>query len=320
MKKSIRIMGMAALVMLLAISCKKEKQEGNKKITVKAGVESVAKPYVNFASPTNIYLCWEKDDAIMINGNELAMKELGPNYKEALFEGDWVGPEPDGIIELRGITPINRNHISKGHYPQKTNDQGNWVSLAEVPKKQIYINEGNRRFMNDFPMGVYNTTIDNLQFASLVSAFCINVYNSTGNSIKISKVVMSKDESGDDRLSLAGLIYHPHVGDDSWKPDYLEIINDENKSDNIELTCPNIEVSNSYDNPTAFYFVAWPVQFANGVRFDFYDDEEKCIATINKALNSYTTQEGRIYTLCENPDDNSNPAKPYDLKEHMLLP
>lgn len=308
MNKSIRIIGMAAMVLLLAASCKKENQNGSRKVTVKAGIESPAKTYVdgeNFAR-------WNEEDEIMINGSKLTLTEMLNGGKEAKFEGEWLEnePLPDGEISLHCITPA---------VDQKKLGNGDWGSWAQVLKEQTYIKENGRRFMDNLPMGCHTTTINNIEFHNLTSVFRIRVYASTSKNI--SKVEMIKNtgtplgHDGDghyDDYPIAGTIWYPHAGNDLQN---LELVDDEQKSYTITLNCGTngVAVSTSESTPTDFYFVAWPVQMGRGVIFKFYDMENNLVASIEKPINIEDTVEpNTIYTFCEN-NTGQDAAQPYKL-------
>ena len=81
MKKSFKIMGMAAMVLLLAVSCKKENKDENngeaKFMTFTAGIsQGNGKTYLNGSN-----LLWSEGDMININGSQFTLTEGGGTNK-----------------------------------------------------------------------------------------------------------------------------------------------------------------------------------------------------------------------------------------------
>ena len=87
MRKSLKLMGMAAMVLLLAVSCKKEKQDEGRKTVFTAGIEQgTGKTYVH-DDGSQYGLYWSDGDAIKVNGVECALKS-GAGKTSGTFEGD----------------------------------------------------------------------------------------------------------------------------------------------------------------------------------------------------------------------------------------
>ena len=307
MKKSIRIIGMAAMVMLLTVSCKKEKQNETQTFSIKAGIESPAgKTYLD----SDYHAYWKNTDKITVQGNTLSIKEMGYQNMSATFEGSWdlsLSPLPDGQNYINAVTPATQ---------QKKISTGGWASLVSVPKVQPYIKNS---FMDDLPMGCRSNTYNNLQFHNLTTVFRIQVY--AASSQKVYSVVMEKNLDDPilppqpnryfDNNPLAATVWYPHAGDDLQD---AEIVESENTSYTITVDCGDgVDISTQESMPTVFHFVTWPVQMDHGIIFHFKDKDGNDIAVIRKDIKSVDkVEQNRVYTVCEN-NTGDEAGKPYEL-------
>lgn len=311
MNKSIRIIGMAAMVLLLAVSCKKEKQEESRRVTLTAGIESnTGKTYIYYnpnEDDTGPFTCWNKGDEIMVNGNRMYMvgePEQSVDHPEwyhsATFQCDnWKGDVPGGKTTLYAIFPATEQE------PYEDEQRNTcYKSRVTLPMEQTYI--GDDDFMHNLPMGMSNkgTTIN---FHNLSNVYRLPVY--AENDITITKVVMRKnkvtslDPIGSwlpDDLDIVGDIWYPHFGSETQN---IEIIG--GNSHEITLNCktkdyPNgVTISKGSAAPTIFSFAAFPVQLTAGIEFDFYkegDSDGNPSYTIKKAVES-KIEYNRIYEL-----------------------
>lgn len=285
-------MGIAAMVLLLAVSCKKENQEQSRQVTLTAGIENNAgKSYIYLGTP-GPYTCWNEGDAIMVNGNYMYM-DGKPDHAPSLpncisyanFKTDnWKGNLPDGNIVLFAIFPATEQKTYK-------DDQGNtaYKSRVTLPMEQTYI--GDNDFMHNLPMGMSNKNTS-INFQNLSNVYRLPVYNTSESDITITKVVMRKntvtdfnpislgqDEQGNpmflvpDNLDIVGDIWYPHFGSETQN---IEIIG--GNSHEITLNCktsayPNgVTISKNKNAATIFSFAAFPVQLTAGIEFDFYKE------------------------------------------------
>ena len=290
MNKSIRIMGIAAMVLLLAVSCKKEKQEESRRVTLTAGIESnTGKTYIYYnpnVEDTGPFTCWIKGDEIMVNGNRMYMvgePEQSVDHPEwyhsATFQCDnWKGDVPGSKITLYAIFPATQQE-------PYTDNQGNecYKSRVTLPMEQTYI--GDNDFMHNLPMGMSNKGLS-INFHNLSNVYRLPVY--AQNDITITKVVMRKNEVTNfnpiqvgidqdqnpiyltpDNLDIVGDIWYPHFGSETQN---IEIIG--GNSHEITLNCktedyPNgVTISKGSAAPTIFSFAAFPVQLTAGIEFD----------------------------------------------------
>ena len=308
MKKSIVIISMAAMV-LLAASCKKDKETGTQTVKLTAGIEQTDGTKTEVINQVTY---WKKGDAILVNGNLLPMKQLAEDRKTATFEGEWdlsKSPLPDGHNYINVVTPA---------IEQKFAD-GGWKSLVSVPKDQNYVDNG---FMDNLPMACRTQAFEDIALHNLSDVFCINVYASTPKTI--TRVEMEKVHSGskyEDENPLAGTIWYPHAGEDL---EGVEIVG--GTSYTITLNCKTNEhpsgvtISTDKTSPTPFYFATWPVQMGKGIVFRFYNEAE-LVATIEHSIRPQDHVEpNTLYTICLNNASGDEAGLPYNIDNDHLIP
>lgn len=312
MNKSIRIIGMAALVMLLAVSCKKEKQDENRKVTLSAGIENPSgKHHIEWATK---WTHWDKGDVILVNNNEMVITS-GWGTNEAYFTcDDWHGELPENTI-LYAISPATEQKSYQGV------DGLSWKSKVTIPQIQNYLKDS---IHQPLPMGVSaEKNAGALNFQQLANVYCLPVYfQKDGESIgKITKVEMIKNSApsredipGPEGDYIVGEIWYPHQGTET---ELVEIIS---ASETITLNCKTDKFQDGVDinstTPTNFHFVAFPVQMRNGITFKFYTDASSDpVAVINKSLGGSSIDINRYYTLYETLGES---PKVYNLAEHLV--
>lgn len=304
------------MVMLLAVSCKKENQDGTRKVTLTAGIESNSGKH--HFDPTGHKAYWDEGDKIMVNGNVMNLVERQAENTWATFScNNWVGLLPSETI-LYAISPATEQKSYEGE------DGLSWKSRVTLPLTQDYM-ETEDFFKKPLPMGISdNEHGTSLNFHNLANVYCLPVYfnKSNVNAPVITKVEMiknkvnvsgSKDDIVPDDLDIVGDIWYPHFGSEVAG---IEII-DGCSSHKITLNCktsefPNgVTISNTSAKPTNFYFTAFPVQLSEGITFNFYS-EETLVASFEKPISSKIDY-NRIYTLYES----LNPTVVYNLADYM---
>lgn len=316
MNKSIRIIGMAALVLLLAVSCKKEKQDENRKVTLSAGiVNNSGKHHIEWGTK---WTHWDEGDVILVNNNEMVITQ-GWGSNEAQFTcDDWHGLLPEETI-LYAISPATEQK------PYQGVDGLSWKSKVTVPQNQDYLKDN---VQQPLPMGVSAMIgAGALNFQQLTNVYCLPVYfEKDRESIgKITKVEMIKnpqaapsakdnDIPGPEANYIAGEIWYPHQGTET---ELVEVISG---SESITLNCKTEQFPDGIDingsTSTNFHFVAFPVQMKNGITFKFYTaDSSDPVAIINKSLGESSIDINRYYTLYETLNGEQ---KVYNLADHLV--
>lgn len=291
MKKSIIVVGMAAALLMLVASCKKE--NSTSKVVLRAGiVDSPSKTYVDIAGP---FTSWDENDHIMVNGNEMYISERHATpygtgqtgYHTADFTcNNWKGHLPDGTIQLYAISPAAE---------QVQNNDGTWKSKISLPATQQYIENG---FMDDLPMAVSNMgTV--LNFQNLTCVFGVPVRTDVENGLTITKVELTCTNS---EYPLVAQAWWPHWGQESLDLGKIEIIG--NASRTITLDCGDGVLVPKTDEGIEFFFAAFPVLPKDSkLNISFYQGES-LVATIQKTLSG-KTEPNMIYDLVESPDNNN---------------
>lgn len=306
MNKSIRIIAMAAMV-LLAVSCKK--QEGTNKVRLEASIESPSgKAYTTLISPVSV---WESGDQIIVNDNLMDLKSMNEDHDKGYFECDnWKGDIPDGTTALYAIYPateqIENPKVEKG-----------WKSRVTVPSRQDYFDASINKLQ--VPMGISSVS-NKLELHNLVNVYAIPVI-ADEDGLVITKVEIEKalepvdkfhvaSEEYIDDLQIAADIWYPHYGSETAD---IDIIGD--ASYTIELNCKvdgyQNGVSISETTPTYFYFIAWPVQLGNGLKLRFYDENGLICSRIKPIVSKIDYN--RIYELRDSSEDGNSP-KPFVIK------
>lgn len=293
MKKSIIVVGMAAALLMLVASCKKD--NSTSKVVLRAGiVDSPSKTYVDVSGP---FTSWDENDHIMVNGNEMYVSERHETpygtgqigYHTADFTcNNWKGHLPDGTIQLYAISPAAE---------QVQNNDGTWKSKISLPATQQYIENG---FMDDLPMAVSNMgTV--LNFQNLTCVFGVPV-RTESNGLIIRKVELT---CADSQYPLVAQAWWPHWGEESLDLDQVEIISGDSRT--ITLDCGDGVVIPTDTKGIEFYFASFPVLPKDSeLDINFYVNKNNAepVATIHKILSG-KTEPNSIYDLVESPTPNN---------------
>lgn len=317
MNRLLRIMGMTAMVLLLIVSCKKEKQndsQGAKMVTLTAGIEQAnSKIHMNIANTTSY---WDDGDEILVNGNKLTASRIYAENTMAEFKGLWNGDGPKGV-QLYAIYPA---------LEQQANGEKAWKSRVKLPKEQNYY-DNDVKIETGWPMGVSDYTTS-LSFHNLANVYGIPVYTKQGDFPTITKVTMEKitdpdneyvggiinESYGNDTYPLVADIWYPHTG---TQYNDVTIYDESASSYTITLNCSNggVRVSSKEqvvpDDPsnsaTEFFFAAYPVQLPYGIIFTFYHDDD-VVSKIYKNIGNNKIDNNRFYDMVPNPDPNDRTA------------
>lgn len=325
MNKSIRIIGMAAMVMLLAVSCKKENQDGQRKVTLTAGIESNSGKH--HFDPDQKKAFWDEGDKIMVNGNIMNLVQRDANNTWGTFTcNNWDGLLP-GQTVLYAISPATEQKDYEGEEGKA------WKSRVSIPLTQEFMDKEDF-FKKPLPMGISDRPDDDdkdgvitLNFHNLANVYCLPVCNSNPSLDPITKVEMIKndvnvtDSKGDivpDDLDIVGDIWYPHYGSETAN---IEII-DGCSSHTITMNCKTEKYKNGVtvgNTTTTFYFTAYPVQLSEGITFNFYTGSEGnvLVASFVKEINSKIDY-NRIYTLYKKLGTTTEPPVIYDLADYLI--
>lgn len=290
MKKSIIVVGMAAVLLMLAASCKKE--NSTSKVVLRAGIEgSPSKTYVDVAGP---FTSWKETDKILVNGNEMYITERHAisygtegqtGYHTADFACDnWKGSKPSSSTQLYAISPA---------IAQSQNNDGTWKSKISLPATQTYIANG---IMDDLPMAVSNAG-SVLNFHNLTCIYGVPVRTDKQGGLEINKVELVCADANP-QYPLVAEAWYPHYGNELQD---VEIIG--GQSTTITLNCgENGVLIPTTKDGIEFFFAAFPVPVKN-LDIKFYQGNE-LVATINKELSG-VPEANRIYDLVESPENNN---------------
>lgn len=290
MNKSIRIIGMAALVMLIAVSCKKENKDESKRVTLRAGMESPSgKTHIDNQWRT----LWDNGDKIRVNGNLMYMESTENGNLWATFACDnWQGGLPGVTPSLYAIAPA-------ADQKSWVNSQGKtcWKSRITIPANQSL-----DYYQSNLPQGILaENGVTTLNFQNLVNIYRLPVY--TEGEKTITKVTMEKIPTNDTDYPLVADIWFPHFGID-WTN--VERVGGESYI--ITLNCGEgvkISKDSSMNGATYFNFVALPVPW-NDLQFKLYSGET-LVATINKHIDNLSDgsspiEHNRVYTIYAEPE------------------
>ena len=243
-------MGMAAMVLLLAVSCKKEnKNEGQgetKAMTFTAGIsQSGSKTYAD-----GYNLKWSVGDVININGAPFTLTE-GENTASGKFDGT-----------------TTETGLYYAVYPYKdgnTVDPETGIATITLPAEQPFV-EGT--FAKDVaPMVAMTDDSKSFRFTNIFGVLKINVGGGKDESFTVNKIVL---QSADPEEKLAGKGTVTIAGSGNEK---LAIT--ENGAKAITLTFAESQ-SITFDGNTthSFVFVLPDGSLKHGFNVDLYDGDE----------------------------------------------
>ena len=239
-------MGMAAMVLLLAVSCKKEnKNDGQgetKAMTFTAGIsQSGSKTYAD-----GYNLKWSEGDAININGDPFTLTE-GANTASGKFDGT-----------------TTETGLYYAVYPYKdgnTVDPETGIATINLPAEQPFV-EGT--FAKDVaPMVAKTDDSKSFRFTNIFGVLKINVCGGKDESFTVNKIVL---QSADPEENLAGKGTVTIAGSGNEK---LAITEDGTKA--ITLTFAESQ-SITFDGNTthSFVFVLPDGSLKHGFNVDLY--------------------------------------------------
>ncbi|MBQ0129484.1 MAG: hypothetical protein KBT57_06560 [bacterium] len=142
MKRTLRLVGMAAMVLLLAVSCKKEEKNNGEKqmMTFSAGIEQGNSKTGLLPNGDHAFnQVWTADDAINVNGESVVIDEKCAGYSTGTFTGEViVAPKYYAVYPsnatLEGSTatftlPASQNYVADSY-------ASNLAPLAAVSDNQ----------------------------------------------------------------------------------------------------------------------------------------------------------------------------------------
>lgn len=297
MKKSIIVVSMAAVLLMLVASCKKE--NSTSKVVLRAGIaSSPAKTYVDMG---NLQTSWKEEDHIRVNGNEMSISQrYGAHnvYDKADFVCEnWNGPVPTSSTQLYAIYPATEQRCTDVEH-------NIWESKVSLSATQPYVENG---FMDNLPMGVSTANEElAMNFHNLTTVFGVPVRTDAEN-VYVNKVVMEKvmlnpenaKVDGTGNYPLVASMWYPHAG---TEVDKIEVIGGESYSITVESKNPVLIPTTS--TGTEFYFVAFPVDMPNGVKFHFYNNDVEICDPIYKTWTDGKVEPNTVYDLVEYPTEN----------------
>ena len=249
MKKSFKMLGMAAMVLLLAVSCKKENKEEaageTKAITFTAGIsQGNGKTYLNDHT-----LLWSDGDKIKINDGIFTLTE-GKGTNKGVFEGE--AEEADVYYAV---------------YPSSSTLSGNTATIT-LPAVQTYVNGS---FDKDIaPMVAMTDDSKSFTFTNVCGLLRLNV-NKIGKSVK--KVVLTSvnpDEclAGEGIVAITGNETDKFVLTSSGSNSITVASSDGISGDNHQIV-----------------FVLSDGTLTEGFNVDFYGDEEELLGSKSANMN-----------------------------------
>ena len=243
-------MGMAAMVLLLAVSCKKEnKNDGQgetKAMTFTAGIsQSGSKTYAD-----GYNLKWSVGDVININGDPFTLTE-GENTASGKFDGT--------------TTEMGLYYAVYPYKDGNTVDPATGIATITLPAEQPFV-EGT--FAKDVaPMVAKTDDSKSFRFTNIFGALKINVCGGKDESFTVNKIVL---QSADPEENLAG---KGTVTIDGSGNEKLVITEDGTKA--ITLTFAESQ-SITFDGNTthSFVFVLPDGSLKHGFNVDLYYGDE----------------------------------------------
>lgn len=269
MKRTFRLAGMAAMVLLLAASCaKEEKNNGEQQmITFGAGIvqNNGAKTGLTPTGNTNdgedrFKQHWDATDVINVNNSTFAFKKFvdGTENKTAVFEG--LGTPSDTYY---AIYPANHENADVENGEMKASLSGSTASFT-LPRVQNYAADS---YVTNFAPMVAKATSGStdLQFQNLCGLLELRLYTPTEFVCNVDHIVLQGMGTG---VKLAGDYTCDLDGDKKL------VSTGSTLGSEITMKCGGLEISHNVDHPTSFVFVLPPdVTMADGVKFTIYTKE-----------------------------------------------
>ena len=261
MRKSLKLMGMAAMVLLLAVSCKKEKQDEGRKTVFTAGIEQgTGKTYVH-DDGSQYGLYWSDGDAIKVNGVECALKS-GAGKTSGTFEGDVEEKEKYYAV-----------------YPSSAGFAGTTATF-NIPETQAF---ADGTFASQTaPMVAESGSEKSFTFTNLCGILDIRLY---GTDVTVNKVVLTATGASiageytyDFTNSEAGLVQAGAKGDG----------NNTIEMDDCDKVIGTTEIA-----PTSFVFVLPPAELTE-LKIDVYANDG-VMPALTKTIDNLTITAGQAY-------------------------
>ena len=261
MRKSLKLMGMAAMVLLLAVSCKKEKQDEGRKTVFTAGIEQgTGKTYVH-DDGSQYGLYWSDGDAIKVNGVECALTS-GAGKTSGTFEGDVEEKEKYYAV-----------------YPSSAGFAGTTATF-NIPETQAF---ADGTFASQTaPMVAESGSEKSFTFTNLCGILDIRLY---GTDVTVNKVVLTATGASiageytyDFTNSEAGLVQAGAKGDGN---------------NTITMDGCNKVIGATESAPTSFVFVLPPAELAQ-LQIDVYANDGVTPA-LTKTIDGLNITAGQAY-------------------------
>ena len=272
MKRTFSLIGMAAMVLLLSVSCKKEEKNGMKTVRFDAGIEQDGgKHYIN-----NLYeQYWTLGDMIKVNGIDLeAIFVDNPDLHQgfSVFEGTMPEDQEFKAPYYAVYPSTSRMYTYEG-----TGETG-WETgqhCIDVEFKDVQTYVSGTFDPTAAPMAAVAQE-NKINFQTMYSLLQFSLYSGEGKALSISKLVLNSKPLGSNPAIIAGkAAYNQDSGEN--KPDESTL------KTSITLNCTNpVEIPASIDGKVPFYFVIAPCKMG-GFTLEVYtsDDESAPYVTIN---------------------------------------
>ena len=261
MRKSLKLMGMAAMVLLLAVSCKKEKQDEGRKTVFTAGIEQgTGKTYVH-DDGSEYGLYWSDGDAIKVNGVECALTS-GAGKTSGTFEGN-----------------VEESEKYYAVYPSSAGFAGTTATF-NIPETQAF---ADGTFASQTaPMVAESGSEKSFTFTNLCGILDIRLY---GTDVTVNKVVLTATGASiageytyDFTNSEAGLVQAGAKGDGN---------------NTITMDGCNKVIGATESAPTSFVFVLPPAELAQ-LQIDVYANDGVTPA-LTKTIDDLSITAGQAY-------------------------
>lgn len=304
MKRTLRLVGMAAMVLLLAASCKKEGKEngGKQMMTFSAGIEQndgtktglTPQGYPNpQGDQTARYWkqFWVAGDKINVNGDEFTL-ESGAGEQTATFRGE-TSPLEKPTEAYYAIYPVSSDATLSGTTATFKFPKTQYLKYKVVGNDTIYT--------ADFaPMAAKCAKgAEVLQFKNLCTLFELRLYSTSNLTCEVHHVVLRTGNSATINGS-----YTYDFGDEST----IVPTGASDKTSNVTLNCvidgEKLRISNDASKPTSLLFVlpAGVNLGDKGLNFTVYNDEDEISSTtlyvtvpmITNSNNVTTTIAGEV--------------------------
>ena len=261
MRKSLKLMGMAAMVLLLAVSCKKEKQDEGRKTVFTAGIEQgTGKTYVH-DDGTQYGLYWSDGDAIKVNGVDCALTS-GAGKTSGTFEGDVEEKEKYYAV-----------------YPSSAGFEGTRATFS-IPSEQTF---ADGTFASQTaPMVAESGSEKSFTFTNLCGILDIRLY---GTDVTVNKVVLTATGA-----SIAGEYTYDFTAPDAG---LVQASAKGDGNNTITMDGCNKVIGATESAPTSFVFVLPPAGLTK-LQIDVYANDGVTPA-LTKTIDGLNITAGQAY-------------------------